>query len=192
MQLSYTELIAALLGIASIYLLIRRNVWAFPIGIVMVLLYAYIFFQAKFYSDMALQGVYVVMQAQGWYAWTRGGAKKEESVVVRWLRAGHWGWITAFVVLATGVLGYTMSRLTDAALPWVDAFTTSLSLAAQWCLNQRYIENWMLWIVVNTVYLYQYSAKELYLTTGLYAIFWVMAILGYKEWRKNGQLIIDN
>ena len=177
------ELAASLLGVWSVYLLIRRNVWAFPIGIVMVLLYAVVFYQAKFYSDMFLQGIYVIMQAQGWYAWTRGKATDEEEIAVRYLSARQWGMVAAFTAVLTGMAGYLMPRLTDASLPWIDAFTTSLSLAAQWCLNQRYVENWLLWIVVNTIYLYQYSSKGLYLTTGLYALFWIMAVWGYREWR---------
>jgi nicotinamide mononucleotide transporter len=182
------ELTASVLGVWSIYLLIRRNVWAFPIGIVMVLLYAFIFYEAKFYSDMALQGVYVVMQAQGWYAWTQGQARKEEEIKVRYLSAHQWAWIAVFAGGSTALLGSLMSRLTDASLPWIDALTTSLSLSAQWCLNQRYVENWPLWIVVNTIYLYQYSAKGLYMTTGLYALFWIMAVWGYRAWKKQLQV----
>ena len=76
-----------------------------------------------------------------------------------------------------------MGRLTDASLPYVDAFTTMLSLLAQWWLNKKYLENWLLWVAADTVYLYQYAAKGLYLTTALYAVFLVMAIIGYRQWK---------
>jgi nicotinamide mononucleotide transporter PnuC len=109
------EFAASVLGVWSIWLLIRRNVWAFPIGIVMVLLYAIVFYQAKFYSDMVLQGIYVVMQAQGWYAWTRRKTNPDEAIVVRRLSGGQWGWIAAFVVCLTSATGYLMSRMTDAS-----------------------------------------------------------------------------
>jgi nicotinamide mononucleotide transporter len=178
------ELIAALLGVASVGLVVLRNVWAFPIGIVMVLLYAWIFWEQKFYSDMGLQFVFAVMQAQGWYLWSRGDRADDNKIAVSMLSTHQWAATAVFQVLGTWGLGYTMSRFTDASLPWIDAFTTTLSLAAQWWMNKRYVDNWTLWIVADAIYLYQYSAKGLYLTTALYAIFLGMAIFGYREWKR--------
>lgn len=178
------ELVAALLGVASVWLLVRRNVLAFPIGIVMVALYTFVFYQAKFYADMGLQVIYIFMQAQGWYEWTRGDRDDEDKITVG--RLGHQQWIATVLLLAagTGVIGYIMQRFTDAALPWIDAFTTSLSLLAQWWMNKKYLENWALWIAVDIIYLYQYTAKALYFTTALYAVFLLLATMGWLEWRK--------
>jgi nicotinamide mononucleotide transporter len=87
-------------------------------------------------------------------------------------------------VLTTGtlLLGFALQRLTDASLPWLDAFTTTLSLLAQWWTNRRYVENWLLWIAADAVYLYQYSYKALYFTTALYAAFLLLAVVGYRTW----------
>lgn len=178
------ELIAALLGVISVWLLVRRNVLAFPIGIVMVILYAVVFYQTKFYADMGLQFIYVIMQAQGWYEWTRGDRDAEDKISIIRLNQRQWMLTAVLLLIGTLLIGYTMHRFTDAALPWVDAFTTSLSLLAQWWMNKKYLENWALWIAVDIIYLYQYTAKALYFTTALYAVFLVLAWMGWQEWRK--------
>lgn len=181
------EIIAALLGVVSVGLVVLRNVWAFPVGIVMVALYAWIFWEAKFYSDMLLQGAFAVMQVHGWYLWLHGEKADDDKIAISTLSPVQWLWTLAFQVCSTLGLGYGMSSLTDASLPWIDAFTTSLSLAAQWWMNKKYADNWILWIIADVIYLYQYSAKGLYATTALYAVFLIMAIAGYREWKKKLQ-----
>lgn len=182
--MNWLELIAALLGVVSVWMVVRRQIWAFPIGIVMVILYAFIFYQAKFYADMALQGVYVVMQAQGWYVWAHSARADDDRIQVRRLNATQWLLTAALIIAGTLAAGYFLQQHTDASLPYIDAFTTAVSLLAQWWMNTKYLENWLLWIAVDAVYLFQYSYKELYLTTGLYAVFLVLAVMGYREWRE--------
>lgn len=180
---NWLEFTASVLGAVSVWFVVKRNIWAFPIGIVMVLLYIVIFYEAKFYSDMLLQIVYVFMQIQGWYLWSRSDRADDDKITVERFGVRHWQTTAALQVAGTLLLGYLMHRFTDAALPWVDAFTTTMSLLAQWWMNKKYLENWSLWIAVDVIYLYQYSAKELYLTTVLYGIFLVLAVMGYREWR---------
>lgn len=182
--MNWLELTASILGVISVWFVVKRNIWAFPVGIAMVLLYIVIFYEAKFYSDMILQVIYVVMQAQGWYLWTRGDRAADDKIAVGRLNRRQWSVSGVVQVLGTLLLGYTMHRFTDAALPWIDAFTTTMSLLAQWWMNKKYLENWVLWITVDVIYLYQYSTKALYLTTGLYAVFTVLAVIGYFEWKR--------
>ena len=178
------EAIAAVLGVISVWFVVRRNVWAFPIGIVMVSLYSVVFYREKYYADMFLQGVYVIMQIQGWILWTRGEKALDEKIAIRRLSIPQWGITASLVLVGTIVAGFLLQRYTDAALPYLDAFTTVVSLSAQWWMNKKYLENWLLWIGVDAVYLYQYSVKSLFLTTGLYAVFLGLAIMGYQEWRR--------
>jgi nicotinamide mononucleotide transporter len=184
------ELIAAILGAISVYFVVRRNIRAFPIGIVMVILYIAIFYQAKFYADMGLQIVYVVMQVQGWYEWSRGDRASDDKIAVRSLSPQQWQITGVLLAVGTLFIGYLTQRLTDASLPWIDAFTTTLSLLAQWWMNKKFLQNWILWIVADLVYLYQYSYKQLYFTTALYALFLGLAVWGYFEWRKKLRLQI--
>ena len=182
--MNWLELIAALLGVISVWFVVKRNIWAFPIGIVMVSLYTLIFYQARFYADMVLQGIYVLMQIQGWYEWSRGERAADDRIAIRRMNRRQWAVSALLLVTGTLATGYALQRWTDAALPFVDALTTALSLLAQWWMNRKYLENWLIWILVDAIYLYQYSYKALYLTTLLYAVFLGMAILGYNEWRR--------
>lgn len=189
--MKYLEFFAAAIGVCSIWLLIRRDVRAFPIGIVMVSLYAYIFWIERLYSDMLLQGFFAAMQAHGWAAWQGGAKAADQRIAIRQMTRKQWVWTLAFAAAGTGGLGYLMYAYTNADIPWLDAFTTTLSVIAQLRLNRRYLDNWLLWIGVDTVYLFQYSIKALYFTTGLYAVFLAMAFAGYKTWRAQYKIQIN-
>jgi nicotinamide mononucleotide transporter len=178
------EIVAAILCLINVFLIVRRVIWAFPIGILGVVLYAFVFYEAKFYGDMVLQIVYIVMQIQGWYAWSQGDRAEDAKIAVRRLDTRQWLITAGLIALGTMSIGRILFSFTNASLPWIDALTTSISLTAQWWMNLRYLENWLLWIVVNVIYLYQYSYKELYVTTALYATFLVLAVLGYREWKQ--------
>jgi nicotinamide mononucleotide transporter len=177
------EITAVILGLISVYLVVRRNVLTFPIGIAMVAMYAIIFYEAKLYSDMLLQVFFVVMQALGWYQWLYGSKDSDQKIKVRNLNSRQMA-ITSLIILSgTGILGFTMDRYTDTDVPYPDAFTTLISVMAQWWLNKGYLQNWSLWIFVNILYIGLYWYKTLYLTSFLYLFFLVLAILGYREWK---------
>jgi nicotinamide mononucleotide transporter len=180
------EHVAVACGLANIYLTIRQNIWCWPVGVVMVSLYIYIFFGAKLYSDTGLQVFFLVMQFYGWYEWTRGGVEHARSLsAVRRLRRRGWILTSAGVLAGTAALGGVMRHFTDAALPYPDAFTTMLSVIAQFQLTRKILENWTLWIVADVVYIGVYSIKSLYWTAGLYVVFLILCVLGYKEWRES-------
>ena len=149
----------------------------------MVSLYLYIFFVAKLYSDAGLQVFFLVMQFYGWYHWTRSGVAHSTSLtpIVRLARRG---WLLTGLGAAAGTigLGTVMHRFTDASLPYPDAFTTTLSVIAQFQLTRKILENWTLWVIADVVYIGVYSMKSLYWTTGLYVVFLVLSIKGYRDW----------
>jgi len=178
------EHVAVACGLANIYLTVRQNIWCWPVGVVMVSLYIYIFYGAKLYSDAGLNVFFLVMQFYGWYQWTRGPVEHARSLapVTRLSRKG-WTWTVAGIVAGTAALGTAMHRLTDAALPYPDAFTTMLSIFAQFLLTRKILDNWTLWIVADIIYVAIYSMKSLYWTAGLYVVFLVLCIQGYREWK---------
>jgi nicotinamide mononucleotide transporter len=149
----------------------------------MVSLYIYIFFQAKLYSDAGLNVFFLVMQFYGWYVWTRGGVDHSRSLsAVKRLTRNQWTFTIAGVLAGTAALGTVMHRLTDAALPYPDAFTTMLSIVAQFLLTRKILENWTLWIIADVVYIGVYTSKSLYWTAGLYVVFLALCVQGYREW----------
>lgn len=176
------EIAAAVFGVISVVLFVREHVWAWPTGIVNVGLYIVVFYRAKLYADMGLQVVYVVVSLYGWYQWLHPGEGRKELPVSR-VSLGE-GVILGLATLATGgFMAHTLATHTDAALPYWDSATVAVSLAAQWLMTRKKIENWVLWIAADLVMIGIYLVKALILTAGLYAIFTVLAILGLRAWR---------
>ena len=189
--MSAWEIIGTVLGVIGVWLMIRQNIWGWPVGLVQVAVYAWVFFDAKLYSDTILQAAFFLIQAYGWWHWLRG-AKSQAAEgqaalpVTRLSGAAITGWIVIGAVLTAG-WGFFMHQTTDAALPWWDAFILVFSLIAQWLQARKNIENWPAWVVVNTVAIGVYWAKDLRLTSGLYLIFWVMALWGWRAWQRDVQ-----
>ena len=178
------EIVAALFGVISVFLSVRQNIWSWPTAIVNVGLYIVVFYESKLYSDTGLQVVYVVLNAYGWYHWLYGGKNRTELPVTR-TRAPVAAVLVALVAAGTAIIGTFLSRNTDAALPWVDAMTTSVSLAAQWMMTRKLLENWIIWVAVDVVYIAMYIYKSLYVTSGLYLVFLILSAMGFVEWRRS-------
>jgi len=177
------EMLAVALGLANITLLVRRSIWNYPFGIAMVTLYAWIFFGAKLYSDMLLQGFFFVVQFYGWMHWL--GRRDEAGLVIVERLSKKAGLIYAVSAVAgIAMLGGVMARYTDASFPFWDASIAVLSVCAQIMLARRILENWIVWIAVDMLAIGLYWTKELQPTAALYAIFLVIATLGFLAWRK--------
>ena len=181
--MSGLEAVAVAFGVVSVWLTVRQNPWCWPLGMVNVALFAVLFWRERLYADAGLQIVYVVVCAYGWWAWVRGGPGAGPLPVSRAPRRASLFLLTAGVLLAA-VLGLTLKRATDAALPFWDAGTTAFSLVAQGMQARKWLENWILWIVVDVVYVGMYLTKGLHLTAGLYAVFVGLAGFGLREWTR--------
>jgi nicotinamide mononucleotide transporter len=175
------EIVAVALGLANIILLVRRSIWNYPFGIAMVSLYAIIFYQARLYSDALLQLFFILVQAWGWAAWLQGRDAGGQLIVRH--RAGvQLAGEGALALMAIGVWGWLMHRFTDAAAPFWDAAVAMLSVWAQVLLARRYIENWPIWVLVNIFAIGLYASRDLWLTSGLYSLFLMFALWGWREW----------
>jgi nicotinamide mononucleotide transporter len=182
--MSPLEIAGTVLGFANIVLLIRRSVWNFPAAMAMVSCVGVVLFEARLYAEAGLQAFFFVVNAWGWWLWSRAKGADEAAVPVRWMgwpaRAG-WALATAAVSLA---LGFSLARWTNAALPMADSAVTGMSVAAQFLLSFRRIENWVLWIVIDVVSVALYVIRDLHLLAVLYVAFLVLSALGLREWAK--------
>jgi len=176
------ETIAALFGIVSVYLSVRQNIWSWPTAIVNVGLYTVVFYQSRLYADMGLQVVYIVISFYGWYQWLYGGMGHTELQVSRTSR-GLGILLAAIGVVSTVLLGTLLHRTTNAAIPYLDSTTTSTSLVAQWMMTRKLLENWLVWVAVDVVYIGMFIYKSLYVTAMLYFVFLVLSIMGYRQWK---------
>ncbi len=182
--MNWLEATAVAFGIISVYLSVRQNIWSWPTAIVNVSLYFLVFRDAKLYADMGLQVIYFILSVYGWYEWLYGGANRTELRVSRGTPR-----MTVAVVAVAGasvaILGTVLARSTDAALPYVDSTTTSTSLVAQWMMTRKVLENWAVWMAVDVVYVGMFIYKSLYLTAGLYAVFFALAAMGFAQWKRS-------
>ena len=179
--MSTLEWIAALAGAASVYLSARENIWSWPTAIVNVGLYIIVFHRTGLYSDMGLQVVYLVLSIYGWYQWLYGGTNRTELTVSR-ARAREWLIATPIALVFWIALARYTATLPGVALPSLDAGLATISLVAQWMMTRKIIENWILWIVADIVYVPMYVYKGLPVTAVLYAVFLVLAVIGLRSW----------
>ena len=176
------EWIAAIAGAVSVYLSARQNIWSWPTAIVNVSLYTFIFFRSGLYSDMGLQVVYLLLSVYGWYQWLHGGAGHTPLKVSR-ATPRVWVLSAAAGLVFWLALWQLTARLPGVSLPWLDSGLTTLSLVAQWMMTRKILENWVLWIIADVVYVPMYVYKDLHVTAALYAVFLVLAVMGFVQWR---------
>jgi len=181
---NWFELTAAIITVVSIWLATRQNIWYYPSGVVALVMYTWLFFEARLYAESFLQIVCLGLMLYGWYEWLHGGAHREELPVTktpRWAyRSGLlWGVIGSALVIAVQL------RFTDNPSPYVDSSLLVWSLVAQWMTARKWIENWILWLVVNTFSIPLYVSRELWITAVLYVLLWILAVLGYRQWRRD-------
>lgn len=181
--MSVVELLAALFGVVSVVLTARQSLWCWPTGLVMVVLYAWVFWQARLYADMGLQLVYVGLQLYGWWQWARGGPQASARRVQALGGRRSLAWLGAGVAGGLG-LGLTLAQTTDAAAPLLDSQVTALSLVAQWLMSHKVLECWAFWILVDVLAVGVFASRGLWPTTALYAVFLGLATAGGLAWRR--------
>lgn len=171
------------LGIAGVWLMIRRSLWAFPVGLVAVTVQGVLFWQTHFPADAALQVFYFGMLAWGWRHWVRDKGDAPELPVTRLTVRGRLA-IVGLAAAATAAWALTIGKWMGAAMPWRDAFIAWFSVAAQLLQVRKNVENWPLWVVVNLAAVVSYWSAELAYTAFLYAVYLVLGILGWIEWAR--------
>lgn len=177
------EAISFVTGAVCVWLTVRQSVWNFPIGIANVAVFFFVFLRTRLFLDAGLQVVYVALGFIGWYLWLYGGANRTKLRVTRTPRRRAIGVAVCFAAMWASL--YLLSRALGGASPLWDSLTTAMSLSAQWLLDRKHLESWWLWITVDVIYVPLYLSRGLYLTSGLYAVFLVMAVLGLLEWRRS-------
>ena len=180
MAIEPIEAFAIALSIAAVWLTTSRNILCWPMGLASVLVYGWIFAGARLYSDALLQLIYAALEIYGWWQWRRQPQDGPQPAVRSARPAEVWVPL-ALALIGAGLLGALMSR-TDAALPWLDASLTALSLVAQFWMARMIRANWLMWIAVDVVYVGVYWVRGLPPTALLYAGFVVMAGLGWWRW----------
>ncbi len=181
LEFDITEVLGFVTGGWGVWLTVRENIWNWPIGIANSVFFLALFVQARLFADSALQVVYIVLGALGWYWWLRGGTARTALPIARTTPRAAVA-LAAQGLAATAALTLGLARVGDAA-PFWDALTTTLSLVAQYMLTRKLIENWLVWMTADAVYVALYWSRALHLTAGLYALFFALCVAGLVQWR---------
>ena len=188
--MAWFEWTAAAVTAVSVYLQTRENIWNWPTAIVSVVMYTVVYVKSGLYSDAGLQAYFLVTSVYGWYHWLRGG-RGHSTLEISRTSARVWAWCLVLGVAFWYLDASLTSRLEGVAFPYVDAATTTVSLIAQWMITRKLLENWLLWIVVNVVYVPVLLLKGLYPTALLYAVMLLIAIKGYVDWRRSYNVMLS-
>lgn len=179
---SWLEQIATILGVAGVWLMMRQNIRTFPVSLVQVAIFGYVCFEGRLYSETVLQGMFFVALVYGWVHWTRGHSRENPLPVVWLAHRARLFWMVT-VVAVWAVWGAVMFRL-GAALAYADAFVFATSVVSQWLQARKALDNWLGWVVANTVAVIVFWLKQYYWFAALYLLFWFMAWGGFFAWRR--------
>ena len=181
-NLPWVEIIAAIFSLVGVALAMYKNYLTFSIGILGTILYTYIFYKYQLYADAALQLIFITQSVWGILYWKKEIEDGKQEIVYDF---GYLNSLILFLItLIFGViLAFILEKFTNASLPRLDAFLTSMSISATWLLTKKYRENWLFWILADIIYIGMFFYKELYITSALYFIFLGMAINGWFKWK---------
>ena len=178
------ETLAVALGISYLLLAMRENSLCWYCAFFSTAIYVYIFGDVSLYMESALNVYYMGMAVYGWLQWQKGGANHSGVEIVRWTAKHHI--ICILVILIASVIsGYLLSVNTDARLPYLDSFTTWASVLTTVMVARKVLENWLYWIVINSVSIYLYIDRDLDQTAAMFTLYLVLSVLGYVVWKKN-------
>jgi nicotinamide mononucleotide transporter len=177
------EAAAVVLLIAYLVLAIRQNLWCWAAAFAGTCIYLVLMYQARLYMESVLQVFYLVMAVYGWYQWRHGPGPDNELPITTWAPRQHVLAITTILALAF-VTGTVFDRYSDAALPYLDSFTTWGAIVATWMVARKILENWIYWFVIDSVSIYLYVNRELHLTALLFVLYLVLIVFGYLAWRR--------
>lgn len=179
------EIVAVILGIASVWYAKKDDILVFPTGIVSTLIYVYLLWKWTLWGDMMINGYYFIMSIYGWYHWTRKkGNEVEFPISVMTKKEGS---IAAVLFVLTLVFVYLVYQYFDKFVNWynyVDTFLTALFFVGMWLMARRKVENWIFWIVGDFISIPLYFCKGYTFTSLQYFIFTILAVLAYFEWKE--------
>lgn len=184
LQTGLLEWFGVFTGILCVWLAAKNNIYNWPIAIVSVVIYIFIFFESKLYADMGLQVYFFAMNVYGWYFWSKNRNNPEASRPIAIITKKEIMLSILGVIVFTVILGFMLKKNTDASFPFLDSFCTACSLVAQVFLARKVLQNWLIWIFVDIIYVGMYISKDLYATAVMYALYVYIASVGYLDWRR--------
>ena len=181
------QIVGVALGLLYLWLEYKANIWLWVVGMLMPCVHSILYFKSGLYADFAMQIYYISAGLYGLVVWMAGRKRTEKP-----LKIAHTPLRLAFPLVAIyGVLHATMyfvlAYFTDSTVPFWDSMTTAMSMVAMWMLSRKYVEQWLVWLVVDAITVGLYIYKGIPLTAGLYTLYTALAFVGYLRWRCNAE-----
>ena len=178
------QIVGVALGLLYLWLEYRANTWLWVVGMLMPCVHCVLYFKSGLYADCAMQGYYILAGLYGLIAWLAGAKHKEKPLKIARTPLR----LTLPLVVIYGALHaaiyFVLVRFTDSSVPFWDAMTTALSMVAMWLLSRKYLEQWLVWLVVDAITVGLYLYKGIPLTACLYGLYTALALAGYLRWKK--------
>lgn len=188
--MNYLEILGTLVGLIYLWLEYRASIWLWVANVVMPAIYVVVYYQAGLYADFGINIYYLLVSVYGILYWWKGrqgdvqSSKEVQELAISHTPGQMWARLGIISLALFLLIAFILISSTDSTVPWLDSFTTALSIVAMWMLARKYVEQWLVWIVVDAVSAGLYIYKELYFTAGLYALYTVIAYFGYVEWKR--------
>lgn len=183
---SHVEIVAVAFGLIYIILAAKENVWCWPAAFVGTGTSVYLFWDGSLYMESALNVYYLLMAIVGWWQW-QYGSKTRSILSISSLSLNQHLAFMAVIAVLTSLSGYLLSQNTDAALPYLDSFTTWSAVITTWMVARKILQNWLYWIVINSASIYLYLDRGYVLYAVLFGLYIIIAVFGYVQWRRNAQ-----
>ncbi len=193
-EMSYIEFFGTIAGAIAIWLSAKAVVWSWPIGIVNVILFFFLFYQVKLYPDMFLQVFFLVTNIIGWWRWTHpreDEADRKHELRVSYLAPKSFISIAVLGIAGTFLFGTLADNIHEifpaifsepSAFPYLDSFVTVMSIITTFLMINKKIESWVFWIIIDVIATYMYFAKEIKFVGVEYAVFCFIAAFGLWNW----------
>ena len=181
----WLDIITTLLGLAYILLEYKASIWLWAVGFVMQVLDIVLYYQKGLYADCGMEFYYIAMTIYGYANWKflKRTKEKKELPITHFKKSLILPWTVATLAI-WAALWWFLSTKTDSRVPITDSFTTALSFVGIWALARKYLEQWLIWIVVDVVTCALYIYKDIPFKASLYGLYVIIAIFGYIRWKK--------
>lgn len=181
---NWLQILGTICGLIYLWQELKASIYMWVTGIIMPAISIFVYYNAGLYADSGINIYYFLAAIYGFLVW-RFGKKKEEkerSITTTPHRA-YWQLALICIVIFL-IIGFVLQNYTDSNVPWWDSFTTALSIVGLWMLARKWVEQWIIWIVVDGMYCGLYIYKEIYFYAALYGLYTVLAVYGYRKWKR--------
>lgn len=180
----FLDILKVSVGLVYLYLEYNAKKSLWIASVIMPAIGMWLFYNKGLYADFAINIYYLAIAVYGYITWNKKSAKDKPELAISHIRSTTAAGLAGTWVALWCAIAWVLGTFTDSTVVWLDSFTTSLSIVGMWMLAHKYVEQWLVWMVVDSVYVYLYYYKGIYFSGTLYAFYTVMAVLGYFRWKR--------